>query len=194
MDSKFKLQILKKESINIISKFIDGYLQLCKTDNERLFLSSILYYLLDSTYSYSFNTQKNYKLYCFDYFHPIQIWKDDLNFNLEGIELSKIIDHITSGFTEKKIYEVYPNKNLEIGSTFFFLDFAIFYDIYKDQKVINSKKVAIFCNNVKNILGNEDLSRDSILKENGWTIYKLTDDDIIELTNPESLEKFFNDF
>lgn len=125
------------------------------------------------------------------------LYKNDLDAfsTLEGIELERIIENVTGRILhEKNRYRVYPNFKLEVDSILFNLDFAILYDVIENEKIVSSKKIAIFCNNVKFHLDKEEAYRESMLKSNGWIIYKLTDYDIRNLINVDQLKSLFQSF
>ena len=210
MDSKSILTFQKNRILKIIDNFIEEYLLLCKTDNERIFFNSILCHLFDGRFSFVFDPSKGYESFCFDDFFPLKKWKSELTFEekksnyypqyfdevsaLEGIELERIIENVTERILYKNRYRVYPNFKVEFDSILFNLDFAILYDVLEIEKIVSSKKIAIFCTNVKLHLDEEETNRETILKNKGWVIYKLTDYDIRNLINVDQLKNLFKSF
>jgi len=139
MDSKSLMAIQKNRILKIIDNFIEEYLLLCKTDNERIFLNSILCHLFDCRFSFVFDPSKGHESFCFDDFSPLKKYKKreltfeemksnlDRNYlveistleTLEGIELEKIIIRYSIKETSitKNRYLVYPNRKVEIDSS-----------------------------------------------------------------------------
>jgi very-short-patch-repair endonuclease len=200
-----------------IEAYISEYLNLCETEIERLFLSSLLYYYFNEKFSFGYSTETSRfeviggfsesteyevskSLFSFTNLIPTYIINGDEGF--ENVNRKIIYEDLYKykligfQFSEKNTNFVFlPQHVVDIEGQSYRLDFALYYLIDGEEGV--KSKIAIECDGFEHHQTKEQQINDAIrsrkLTLNGWKIYRMTGTEINQNSDITSITKIIKE-
>jgi very-short-patch-repair endonuclease len=190
-----------------IEAYISEFLDLCESEIERLFLSSLFYHYFDNEFmfglplkgdtfddeTYTFSFSKLTPVFIssvdkdFDKVNRKILFEDAYQYKLIGFEFR-------DGNTK---FTFLPQHEIEIGGKKYRLDFALYYSVIKDGKTKVKVKVVIECDGFEHHHTKEQQINDSIrsrqLTLNDWKIYRMTGTEINQNSDISAITNIIKD-
>ncbi len=187
-----------------IETYISEYLDLCESEIERLFISGLLYHYFEEKYSFGFKDKADFDRHFFSFSELQPVYISTIDDGFEKINRKVIFEDcyqyklIGFEFWEGNTRFIFlPQHEIEIEGKKYRLDFALYYGVVKDGKMIVKEKVVIECDGFEHHHTKEQQINDAIrsrqLTLNDWKIYRMTGAEINQNSDISSIIKIIKD-